>query len=149
MYVQKRTGTPYAIAYRFRFYKMKRLCGIMETGGRFGALAVGNVSAFTARFDWDLQLYINPNKPWRNWTASNVYRRVNEVPETLCCVCDEPNSRWCRCLEPFLQSSRVQTHTELHVGDCCSHRSKLHIHRWIATHKNAQPTPPNAAWCTR
>lgn len=53
----------------------------METGRRFGALAELNISAFTARFDWDLPLYINPNKPWRIRTEFNLYGGVKEVPE--------------------------------------------------------------------
>lgn len=48
----------------------------------------------------------------------------------------------------FAEQRCADTHTELHVGDCCSHRSTLHIHRWITTQKNAQPAPPNPALCT-
>lgn len=43
----------------------------------------------------------------------------------------------------FCQKSGAQTHTELHVGDRCSHRWKLHIHRWIGTYKNTPSPTPN------
>ena len=148
VYIQKRASVPCTTLSRSRFYKMRSLCGVMDAGGQLEALAVLKISALTASFDWDLLLYINPNKPWWLRTEFNLYGEVKEAPEKRQCVRGELISPPWPCLEPFLQSSGAQTHTELHVGDCCSHRSTLHIHRWITARKNARPAPPKPALCT-
>lgn len=102
---------------------MKTLCGNTGAEGPFGALATVNISANPAWFARDLPLYLNLNDATQSPTAINLYGRVAEKWAMQRRVSVNLNSRLCPSGEHLLRKkSGAQTHTELHVGDRCSHR---------------------------
>lgn len=108
----------------------------MGAEGQFGALAAVNISANSAWFAWDLPLYINPNDAMQTSPAINLYGQITGHWIMQHRLSVNLNSRLYPSEEHLLQKKKkwcADTHTELHVGDRCSHRWKLHIHRWIGT----------------
>lgn len=125
----------------------------MGTGGPFGALAAGNISANTARFARDLTLYTNPNDPRRDLTVINRHRHVAEHWLVRRRVCASLNSRSCPCVEHLLPPPKkkkwcADTHTrsstsviaaatvESSTSTAGSARRKTH---------NRRPQPPPSA----